>query len=110
MSECGILEFLWFIYIPDSYYGSILRNKIFYYAAFLAVFLLTSNVSVAKRSSDLMQDQKLQNILMRIDSVRTELAQKDAVRCHTYLQPAVELFQILENTSYTYVDDVTVDY
>src|SRR5690625_6000930 len=57
-----------------------------------------------------MQDQILQNILTRIDSVSTESALKDPVRFHPSLQPAVELFQILEDTSSTYGDELTEVY
>src|SRR5690625_6971280 len=57
-----------------------------------------------------MQDQILQNILTRIDSVSTESALKDPVRFHPSLQPAVELSQILEDTSSTYGDVLTEDY
>src|SRR5690625_6456406 len=57
-----------------------------------------------------MQDQILQNILTRIDSVSTESALKDPVRFHPSLQPAVELFQMLEDTSSTYGDELTEVY
>src|SRR5690625_5590863 len=57
-----------------------------------------------------MQDQILQNILTRIDSVSTESALKDAVWYHPSLQPAVELLQILEDTYSTYGDELTEVY
>src|SRR5690625_1635401 len=57
-----------------------------------------------------MQDQILQNILTRIDSASTESALKDPDRVHPSLQPAGELFQILEDTSATYGDELTEVY
>lgn len=57
-----------------------------------------------------MQDQILQSILTRIDSISTTSAFDNPIPINSSLQPAIELFQILEDTTSTYGDELTEVY